>query len=96
MVALSALIIEQDPSVRSIVREVLQDRGYSVRAVASRAEGNDLIDELAPDLLFLDDPSPKQRVRRIVRLDRTGADVEIADVRADNVRRWLEGVLGAA
>jgi CheY-like chemotaxis protein len=90
----SALVVEGDPRVRAAVRDVLERRGYAVHAVASRAEGFDLMDRLAPDLLFLDDPA-RERVRRLVRLDRDGTDVALADVRPDTVAAWLEDVLAA-
>lgn len=91
----SALIVEQDPGVRAIVQDVLVERGYAVHAVASRSEGFDAMEQVAPDLLFLDDPA-RQRVRRLVRLDPPGApDVELTDVRPDAVRAWLEAILPA-
>lgn len=91
----SALVVEQDPGVRAAVREVLLGRGYAVHAVSSRAEGYDLMDRVAPALLFLDDPA-RERARRLVRLDPPGApDVVLAeDVRPDRVRAWLEEALG--
>lgn len=91
----SALIVEQDAGVRAVVQDVLLKRGYAVRAVASRSEGFDAMEQVAPDLLFLDDPARLQ-VRRLVRLDPPGApDVELNDVRPDAVRAWLERVLPA-
>lgn len=94
--ARSALVVEQDAGVRAIVQDVLQGRGYAVHAVSSRAEGFDLMDRLAPALLFLDDPA-RARARRLVRLDLPGApDVVLADdVRPDMVRAWLEEALSA-
>lgn len=89
----NALIVELDPAVRAIVQDLLVERGYSVHAVASRSEGFDAMEQLAPDLLFLDDPG-RERVRRLVRLDAPGSpDVELTDVRPDAVRAWLEQVL---
>jgi CheY-like chemotaxis protein len=94
--ALRALVVEQDAGVRAVVREVLQGRGYAVHAVSSRAEGFDLMDGLAPALLFLDDPA-RERARRLVRLDPEGApDVLLADdVRPEQIRAWLEEALSA-
>lgn len=89
----NALIVEQDAGVRAVVQDMLEERGYSVHAVASRSEGFDAMEQLAPDLLFLDDPA-RERVRRLVRLSPPGApDVELTDVRPDAVRAWLEQVL---
>lgn len=91
-----ALVVEQDAGVRAVVRDVLRRRGYAVHAVASRAEGFDLMDRLAPALVFLDDPA-RERARRLVRLDPPDApDVVLAhDVSPDRVRAWLEEALSA-
>lgn len=91
-----ALVVEQDAGVRAVVREVLRGRGYAVHAVSSRAEGFDLMDRLAPALLFLDDPA-RERARRLVRFDPPDSpDVVLADdVRPERIRAWLEDALSA-
>lgn len=90
-----AVVVEHDPKVRDVVKDVLTGHGYAVHAVASRAEGFDLVEELAPVLLFLDDPA-RERARRLVRLDPPGTpDVLLADVRPERLREWLEEALAA-
>lgn len=90
-----AVVVEHDPKVRDVVKDVLKGHGYTVHAVASRAEGFDLLEELSPVLLFLDDPA-RDRARRLVRLDASGTpDVTLADVRPERVREWLEEVLAS-
>jgi CheY-like chemotaxis protein len=91
MVRRSALVVEHDPAVRAVVRTLLEGRGWRVTAVASRAEGFDLMDGLAPELVYLADPG-RARVRRIIELS-GGLDVQLLDASPDAIKNRLERVL---
>lgn len=97
MKATRALVVDQDPQVREIVSGYLRERGYTVHAVASRTEGFDAIDDLAPDVLFLDDPA-HLRAYRLVWLREQARDdlrVELLDLDPACIRQQLEAALPA-
>jgi signal transduction histidine kinase/CheY-like chemotaxis protein len=48
------LLVEDDESVRTAVRHILQTHGYRVRAAASAEEGLQLLSEMPSDLILLD------------------------------------------
>jgi CheY-like chemotaxis protein len=91
MVRRSALVVEHDPAVRAVVQDLLEGRGWRVTAVASRAEGFDLMDGLAPELLYLADPD-RERVRRLVELSGL-LDVQVIDASPAAIRTRIERVL---
>lgn len=92
---LSVLVVERDLAVRDALSSILQQRGYSVEAVSSRAEGFDALDELGPDLLILDDPGADRTYRLIwlKEVDQPDVRVELFDLQAGPLTQQLEGLL---
>ena len=48
------LIVDDDPSVRAMLSEYLEERGFAVRAVGSGAEMRQALESALPDLVLLD------------------------------------------
>ena len=91
------LLVDRDAEVRGALSRMLEGHGYTVHAVESRLEGFDLLDELGPDLLILDDPG-EERAYRLVWLketDQPDTRVELLALEPDVLTEQLEGVLGA-
>jgi two-component system phosphate regulon response regulator PhoB len=53
------LVVDDDASVRTLVRANLEAEGYSVREAASADEGLAALEEEAPDLVFIDVMMPE-------------------------------------
>ncbi len=73
-----ALIVDRNPKVRGELLRLFLQRGYQTRAVGSRRQGYELLDELSPDVLVLDDPG-QGKTYRLVWLRET----EYPDTRVD-------------
>lgn len=94
----SVLIVDQDSEVRRVLSEMLERRGYRVHAVATRSEGFDLLDELGPELLILDDPG-QERAYRLIWLDdpeQPDTRVELLDLAPERLGERLQGLLDQA
>lgn len=76
----SVLVVEKSARLRGSLIDLFEGKGYVVHAVESRAKGFDLLDELGPDLLILDDPG-QGRAYRLVWLK----EADLADVRVELV-----------
>jgi DNA-binding NtrC family response regulator len=76
----SVLVVEKSQQLRGSLTDLLEGKGYVVHAVESRAKGFDVLDELGPDLLILDDPG-QGRAYRLVWLK----DADLPDVRVELV-----------
>ncbi|MDQ3099258.1 MAG: response regulator transcription factor [bacterium] len=50
----SLLVIEDDPSIRGFLKDLLLDNGYAVNVVSRGTEGLRSIDQTRPDLVILD------------------------------------------
>jgi CheY-like chemotaxis protein len=50
----SALVIDDEPDLRTYLSAILEDHGWSVRTAATAVEGEELIREQRPDLVLLD------------------------------------------
>jgi CheY-like chemotaxis protein len=48
------LIVEDEASIREVIREVLEDRGFRVMASANGAEALRMLDWMRPDVVVLD------------------------------------------
>jgi two-component system chemotaxis response regulator CheY len=48
------LIVEDEDSIRGVIRDVLEDRGFRVTAARNGAEALSMLDTLRPDVLVLD------------------------------------------
>jgi two-component system chemotaxis response regulator CheY len=48
------LIVEDDESIRRVIADVLQDRGFRVQVAANGAEALDVLDTVKPDVMVLD------------------------------------------
>jgi CheY-like chemotaxis protein len=49
-----ALVVEDDQSIREVIRDVLQERGFRVIGAANGAEALDCLDTSRPDVMVLD------------------------------------------
>jgi two-component system chemotaxis response regulator CheY len=49
-----ALIVEDEESIRGVIRDVLEDRGFRVKAASNGAEALRMLDSVRPDVLVLD------------------------------------------
>ncbi|ACJ01397.1 response regulator [Rhodospirillum centenum] len=50
----AALVVDDDPDIRRLLRRLLHQRGWSVREAASGGEGVAAVRDSRPDLLFTD------------------------------------------
>ena len=48
------LLVDDDPSIASLVGEILDEEGYAVTSVSTGAEAEEAVDRLKPDLVILD------------------------------------------
>jgi len=48
------LIIDDEPDIRSVISDILEDEGYIIQTAANALEGNDLFSSFNPDLVLLD------------------------------------------
>jgi two-component system chemotaxis response regulator CheY len=48
------LIVEDEEPIREVIRDVLEDRGFRVKAAPNGAEALRMLDTLRPDVLVLD------------------------------------------
>lgn len=53
------LIVDDEPDASALVRRLLEDRGYSVRAVKNPLETSDAADAFQPHLIILDFDMPQ-------------------------------------
>jgi DNA-binding NarL/FixJ family response regulator len=92
---LSVLVVEKDPQLRGALCKSLEARGYEVLAAENREQGYDLMDEMAPDILILDDPGA-ERAYRFVWLDSDAPDtrVELVDLEPGLLPNQIEDLLG--
>ena len=88
------LVVDQNEGVRSRLTSLLEGRGFQVRATPSRHLGFDLLDELIPDLLILDDPGAGPSYRLIwLREDREDVHVELVELEHDQIATQLDAIL---
>jgi DNA-binding NtrC family response regulator len=50
----SVLVIDDEPDIRALLQEILEDEGYAVSTAASAAEASEALSESTPDLVLLD------------------------------------------
>jgi len=48
------LIIDDEPDIRSVISDILEDEGYIIQTAANALEGNALFSSFNPDLVLLD------------------------------------------
>jgi CheY-like chemotaxis protein len=48
------LIVEDEESIREVIRDVLEDRGFAVKVAQNGAEALRLLDSVRPDVVVLD------------------------------------------
>ncbi len=48
------LVVEDDESIRNVIRDVLEDRGYRVIGARNGADALDQLDQTRPDVMVLD------------------------------------------
>ncbi|MDE3111907.1 MAG: sigma-54-dependent Fis family transcriptional regulator [Chloroflexota bacterium] len=53
------LVADDDPSIRSLLRQLLQDEGYAVQEAATGVEVVDKVKEASPDLVIMDVRMPE-------------------------------------
>jgi excisionase family DNA binding protein len=71
------LVVDDDPSVREVVRVNLEMEGYTVREAANAEEGLNAVEDDAPDLILLDVMMPEvdgwEMLRRVQERHGTGS-----------------------
>ena len=50
----SVLVVDDEPDIRQVVGDILQDEGYVVNVAANAAEARDQFTQVQPDLVLLD------------------------------------------
>ncbi len=50
----AVLVVDDDPHIQVMLREVLEEEGYDVWVVGNGQEALDLLDRLRPDVILLD------------------------------------------
>ncbi len=53
------LVIEDDPAIRSMIKEILETSGYKIEEAKNGKEGIELIESLSPDLILCDIMMPE-------------------------------------
>ncbi len=72
------LIVDDEPSIQSTLRGVLEDEGYRVTTAGSGEDALKVVGELAPDLVFLDIWMPgKDGLQTLADLKRQRPDVTV-------------------
>lgn len=61
------LIIDDEPSIRSLLLKMLEREGYSVMAASDGKEGMKIVSELHPDLVITDIIMPEKEGIEIIR-----------------------------
>jgi DNA-binding response OmpR family regulator len=91
------LVVDDDPSVRSMLREYLQGHGFSIGEATSGPEMREQIEKSLPDLVLLDIRLPGEDGLTLARFLRENYDVGIIMVTAsgDLVDRVVGLELGA-
>lgn len=91
----TVLVVEKDEGLRGALSQQLTQRGYRVVTASSREEGFDLLDELTPQILLLDDPG-QQGAYRLVWLTEDVPDtrVELVDLQPKELSRQLRDLFG--
>lgn len=54
MMAGSILVVDDEPEIRNLVREILEDEGFSVSLAENGTQARDLVKKIDPDLVLLD------------------------------------------
>jgi CheY-like chemotaxis protein len=49
-----ALVVEDDESIRNVITDVLEDRGFRVAGAANGSEALEHLDEVRPDVMVVD------------------------------------------
>ncbi|HBP17797.1 MAG TPA: hypothetical protein DEA08_08390 [Planctomycetes bacterium] len=85
--------MEKDEGLRAALSQQLTQRGYRVVAACSREEGFDLLDELDPQILLLDDPAQEGAYRLVwLTEDLPDTRVELVDLQPKELSRQLEAL----
>ena len=50
----TVLVVDDEPDIRSVVSEILEDEGYRVDSAGDGSEARDKFNSLTPDLVLLD------------------------------------------
>jgi DNA-binding response OmpR family regulator len=95
----SILVVDDDPSVRSLLATLLKIEGYAVRAVEDGFTALRSVEDARPDCVVLDVMMPGMDGHQVLRALRSRTDgsrvpvVMLTAVPAENVwRAWREGV----
>ena len=76
----NVLVIEDEPSILSLLVEAIRHRGYYVTGVPRAAQALDLVDKLRPDLILLDLVMPPRELDGIQFLFRLRKNPVAADI----------------
>ena len=95
----AVLVVDDDPAIRSAIREALELDGYRVTTAADGAAGLAALRHVAPCVVLLDMRMPYVDGWEFSRLYRAG-DEEAAPIvvmtAAEDARRWCEEIGGDA
>ena len=48
------LVVDDEPDIRSLVKEILEDEGFSVAVAENATKARQLVESFKPDLVLLD------------------------------------------
>ena len=92
----SVLLVEDDPTIRCLVNDVLVEEGYTVVAVEDGARALEVLDEVRPAVILLDLYMPRVNGWDFLRTMNTrNADIPIVICSAMSVKVLPKGVVAA-
>jgi CheY-like chemotaxis protein len=92
----SVLLVEDDPTIRCLVNDVLIEEGYTVVAVEDGARALEVLEELRPFVILLDLYMPRVNGWQFLRtMNQRNADIPIVICSAVSIKELPRGVVGA-
>jgi len=92
----SVLVVEDDPTIRCLVNDVLVEEGISVVAVEDGARALDVLEELHPSVILLDLYMPRVNGWEFLRaMKQRNAEIPIVICSAVAVKDLPRGVVAA-
>jgi CheY-like chemotaxis protein len=92
------LVVDDDPDIRALLADALQDEGYAVTTAANGAEAIEVVDRTEPSLVLLDMRMPVLDgwgFAQMMRQRGTRLPIVVMTA-AENAWRWCEEVGGDA
>jgi CheY-like chemotaxis protein len=92
----SVLLVEDDPTIRCLVQDVLVEEGYSVVAVEDGARALEVLDELRPSVILLDLYMPRVNGWEFLRtINQRSTDIPVVICSAVSVKELPKGVVAS-